>query len=193
MMLLGFSGPGQITTSVDPTTSRVMIPLAPSAGSTDGGTAILLKLQTLINMAITANLPPGMSFPLVTVDGKIGQDTVDAMIFLSNTNPQYALYNTHLDAGWIAMNAASLVQSFADHLGVDPVSLQPLSSMIAPVQAVQTQQPSAGPMVAVGPPVPGQIVQTPAAPLSTAAKTGIWAVVLGAAAIVGAVLHGRAG
>jgi hypothetical protein len=78
----------------------------------------------LLNLAVAANLPAGQSFPSISVDGNIGQTTINAILFMANTGiPQFALFDVSVNADWIAANVEALVQSYASYLGVDPSTL----------------------------------------------------------------------
>jgi hypothetical protein len=90
-------------------------------------------------LAVNANLKPGYSFPAITPDGTIKQDTINSILFMANTGiPQFALFDVTVDANWIATNAATLVQSYASYLGIDPSTLisAPDTSQIAPIVTV---------------------------------------------------------
>jgi hypothetical protein len=96
------------------------------------------QLQALLNLAVAANLPAGQSFPSISVDGNIGQTTINSILFMANTGiPQFALFDVSVTPDWIAANVAGLVQSYATYLGVDPASLVALDASQPPQQVYQ--------------------------------------------------------
>ena len=124
--MLAFSGFG-----ANPATSNMFQPapglpqnyLPPPNFSCTPGLCIQ-QLQTLLNTLVVANIQPGYTFPTIKVDGNVGPDTVNSILFLASTGvPQFALVDANISIPWVAANTPSLVQSYATYLGIDPATL----------------------------------------------------------------------
>jgi len=104
-----------------------------------GQTLILFQqLQSLLNGAI-AKLGGTHQ---VTVNGIIDSNTVNSVIIMASTGlPQFALVDANISPSWVATNAAALVQSLSQYIGL-PAGVRSLFFMRAPIVSPTMTTPS---------------------------------------------------